>query len=149
MSRRAKAPRDASANGARSLSPARSIGQCGAGAVLCLTLLACSTGAGAPSSSPTTRVADRIVYIRNHSGANEFVFQPHTITIRRGTRVTWINRSAQPHTVTASGRHPAFDSGTQKLINPSHRYSVVFRHAGRFHYYCLLHPYMTGVVIVR
>ena len=87
--------------------------------------------------------------MRNHKGADEFVYSPHVITVRPGTRVVWINRSVQPHTVTSKARHPVFDSGTQKLINPKHQFSFVFHHTGRFAYYCLLHPYMTGVVIVR
>jgi plastocyanin len=122
--------------------------------VLVALLAGCSVGSAEHTSSgsagpQTSSTARRTVYIRNHSGANEFAFEPHSITIRTGTRVTWVNRSAQPHTVTATGRHPAFDSGTSRLVEPKHNWSFLFRHAGRYSYYCLLHPYMTGVVIVR
>lgn len=107
------------------------------------------SSATAENTSTSSTDATRFVYMRNHSGADEFAYAPHTITIRTGTRVTWINRSVQPHTVTAKGRSPAFDSGTTKLIQPKGSWSFLFRHPGRYPYYCLLHPYMTGVVIVR
>lgn len=85
----------------------------------------------------------------DHSGSDEFVYSPRTLKVHVGTRVVWRNHSLQPHTVTATGTPPAFDSGTQRLINRGHTWSHVFRKSGTYHYYCLLHPYMKGTIVVQ
>jgi plastocyanin len=84
----------------------------------------------------------------NHAGYNPYVFSPRTITVKVGTRVVWRNRSSADHTVTASTSPAAFDSGTARLIHPKAQWSFVFRRPGRYAYYCLLHPFMKGIVIV-
>jgi plastocyanin len=101
-----------------------------------------------PGAAATSRLT-RNVTMRNHKGNDEFVYAPKTLTVRPGTRVVWMNRSSQPHTVTATGQYPAFDSGTQKLVAPRHSWSHIFRRAGTYHYFCLLHPYMKGTIVVR
>jgi plastocyanin len=117
----------------------------GAAIVMGGGLLACNRVTRVVHTTPTV---ERVL-ILDHPGANEFVYKPRTITVRVGTRVVWFNRSLQPHTVTATGGHPSFDSGTIQLINPKHHWSFVFRRRGKYSYYCLLHPYMTGSVVVR
>jgi plastocyanin len=87
--------------------------------------------------------------MNDHSGNDEFVFSPSRLVIHVGTRVIWRNHSMQPHTVTATGSPPAFDSGTQTLINRRHTWAHVFRQVGTYHYYCLLHPYMKGTIVVQ
>jgi plastocyanin len=85
----------------------------------------------------------------DHSGSDEFVYSPRMLVIHAGTRVVWINHSLQPHTVTGTGTPPAFDSGTQRLINRGHSWSHIFSKPGTYHYYCLLHPYMKGTIVVQ
>lgn len=94
------------------------------------------------------RVATRYVDIVDRPNFL-FAYRPTTITVRAGTRVVWRNRSSQPHTVTATGKHPSFSSGTRQLINPERQWSFTFRRPGRYTYYCQLHPFMKGTVIVR
>ena len=69
-------------------------------------------------------------------------FSPQTITIAEGTRLTWSNAGALPHTVTRNG---TFDSG---LLMPGDTYSRTFATAGTYNYLCTLHPGMTGTVFV-
>jgi plastocyanin len=83
------------------------------------------------------------------SGSNPYAFSPRELVISVGTRVTWENRSSQPHTVTQSGEHPFFDSGSLRTIDPHRSWSFVFHRKGRFSYSCLLHPFMQAVVVVR
>jgi plastocyanin len=85
----------------------------------------------------------------NTSGSNPFGFSPKVLTIAVGTRVTWVNRSSQPHTVTQSGEHPFFDSGSVNAIDPHHRWSFVFHRKGRFSYSCLIHPFMQASIVVH
>ena len=82
--------------------------------------------------------ATRTVLIQN------FSFKPAHITIKRGTRVTWINKDMTKHTATAS--NGAFDSG---VLRPGQSYSHTFKTAGRTNkYHCEIHHSMRGSVTV-
>ena len=83
--------------------------------------------------------ATRTVVIQN------FSFKPAHITVKRGTRVTWINRDMTKHTATAN--NGAFDSG---VLRPGQRYSHTFKTAGRTNrYHCEIHHSMRGSVTVK
>ena len=72
-----------------------------------------------------------------------FAYRPETITVRRGTRVTWVDRDAANHTVT-------FDHGRDLgNVDKGQHKSVVFRKRGSLSYICQYHPFMKGRVIVR
>jgi plastocyanin len=75
-------------------------------------------------------------------------YNPAVVSIVRDTEVTWINDDNVVHTVTsgnsASGPTGIFDSGN---INPGGRFS--WRFTSTSEYYCTLHPFMTGRVIVQ
>ena len=70
-------------------------------------------------------------------------FSPGTINVTVGTTVTWTNRDGIAHTVTSDTG--VFDSGT---LNNNGVYSYTFNTAGTFPYFCVLHPGMTGSVVV-
>ena len=75
----------------------------------------------------------------------DFSFKPAHITIKRGTRVTWINKDMTTHTATAN--NGAFDSGR---LRPGQSYSHTFKTAGRTNkYHCEIHPDMRGSVVVK
>jgi plastocyanin len=74
-----------------------------------------------------------------------FSFKPAHITIKRGTRVTWINKDTSPHTATAKNGN-SFDSG---LLRKGQRYSHTFKSAGKKPYFCKIHPHMKGSVTVE
>ena len=75
----------------------------------------------------------------------DFSFKPAHITIKRGTRVTWINKDMTKHTATAS--NGAFDSG---VLRPGQSYSHTFKTAGRTNnYHCEIHHFMRGSVTVK
>jgi plastocyanin len=61
-----------------------------------------------------------------------------------GTTVEWANNDALPHTVTANDR--SYDSGN---IAPGRTYRHTFTKAGSYAYFCVLHPFMKGVIVVR
>ena len=73
-----------------------------------------------------------------------FRFRPANITIKRGTRVRWINRDSAAHTVTAN--NGAFNSG---LLRKGETFSRTFRTVGKRAYHCNPHPYMRGSVVVQ
>jgi plastocyanin len=75
---------------------------------------------------------------------SNFTFAAPTITIAPGTTVTWINDDDIPHTVVADTK--AFRS---KVLDTGDRFAFTFTTAGRYGYFCSIHPHMTGVVVVK
>ncbi len=74
----------------------------------------------------------------------EFKFDAPTLTVPVGTTVTWTNEDTEPHTVTASDR--AFSSTG---LDRNEKYSHTFTTPGTYAYFCALHPFMTGQVVVQ
>lgn len=74
---------------------------------------------------------------------------PSTIVTKKGEPVTWINEDSAFHSVT-SGVYDAptglFDSGH---LDPYEAFSYTFDDVGVYDYYCTLHPWMEGQVIVE
>jgi len=77
-------------------------------------------------------------------------FIPSTVTIEVGETVTWENNDTAAHT--ASGGNPTdgltgpWDSS---LIMAGGSFSYTADTAGTFDYYCMVHPWMEGTVIVE
>ena len=74
-----------------------------------------------------------------------FKFKPAHITIKRGTKVRWINRDSTAHTATANKKR-SFDSGR---LSPGKSYTHTFKRAGKQRYHCEIHPDMMGSVVVK
>ena len=73
-----------------------------------------------------------------------FAFEPSTLTVKAGAKVTWVNRDDEPHTATATDK--SFNS---KTLENGDRFSTEFKAPGTYKYYCALHPKMTGQIIVK
>jgi plastocyanin len=73
-----------------------------------------------------------------------FQFNPSPITISAGTTVVWTNRDTVPHTATSDTKG-LFDTGRLQYGKSG---KVTFNDAGTFTYYCAVHPFMHGTVIV-
>lgn len=81
----------------------------------------------------------------------EGCFIPSTVTIDVGGEVTWVNDDAAAHTVTSGiltdgGPDGVFDSG---LLSPETTFSHKFEESGEYPYFCIVHPWMEGLVIVQ
>jgi plastocyanin len=74
-----------------------------------------------------------------------FSFKPANITIKRGTKVRWINKDSTAHTVTAN-KMRSFDSGR---LGPGKSYTHTFNSAGKKRYHCNIHPDMRASVVVK
>jgi plastocyanin len=77
-------------------------------------------------------------------GIDNFSFAPKVATIARGARVTWVNHDDVPHQIVSSDRR--FPSSP--VLDTGQRYEHTFEKAGRFPYFCSIHPTMTGAVTV-
>ena len=77
-------------------------------------------------------------------------FIPSTVVITVGGTVTWDNTDKAAHTsssgTVADGPDGVFDSS---LIMAGGSYSHTFDTAGTFDYFCMVHPWMQGTVIVE
>ena len=79
-------------------------------------------------------------------------YVPHEVTIDVGGEVTWSNDDTAAHTVTsgtpADGPDGNFDSS---LFMAGNTFSVKFDDykPGQYNYFCMVHPWMQGVVVVQ
>jgi plastocyanin len=71
-------------------------------------------------------------------------FSPSVLEMHRGDTITWINRDLVPHTATAGGTKPAFDTGA--IAGGDSAIIVIGAVGGE--YLCRLHPVMTGKLVV-
>jgi len=83
-------------------------------------------------------------------GCEPECFIPSTVTIDVGGTVTWENNDTAAHTSTAGsateGPSGVFDSS---LIMAGSSFSHTFDSAGTYDYFCMVHPWMEGTVIVE
>ena len=92
-----------------------------------VTVAALALGAAVVATTLTARsdaAAAKTVNVRG------FAYRPATLTVAKGTRVTFANRDAVAHTVTDRGK---FDSGR---IGARRSFSIRFRQKGSFSYHC-------------
>ncbi len=73
-------------------------------------------------------------------------FSPATVTVPRGTKVTWVNKDYDPHTVVDAGDAKLFKSAP---LDTDDTFSFTFNEAGTFKYFCTIHPRMQGTVVVQ
>lgn len=111
-----------------------------AAALLAMAVLMATAPLSARAAQPAGPGAARA-----HTVAIEDMrYNPQTLTVRRGDRVTWINEDLVPHTVTADDG--TFDS---HLIQPGSSWTHVARKPGEYDYKCSLHVTMKGKILVR
>jgi plastocyanin len=86
-----------------------------------------------------TTSSDVIVDIKNQ------IFNPTTLDIKTGTKVTWINNDSVANNVTSEMSN-LFDS---KTLSPGQSFSFTFDKPGFINYSSKLHPTMKGTVIIK
>lgn len=104
-----------------------------------------STGASAGDSDEVVPV-ENLVLIEN----NEFV--PATLTVKKGTTVTWINKDQAEHWV-VSDPHPTHsdlpDLNSKKGLLQNETYQFTFNEIGEFNYHDEKNNTITGTVVVE
>ena len=98
-----------------------------------------ASGAHKHPTAKTQKHPTRTVLIQG------FRFKPANITIKRGTKVRWINKDSHPHTATATNKR-SFDSGR---LGKGQSYTHTFKSAGKKPYHCEIHPHMKGRITVK
>jgi plastocyanin len=112
-----------------------------------------STGQNQSSAGGGATVSSVSIVSGASVPTNGVYFDPESVTSSVGSMVTWTNDDTVPHTVTSGvveNNVPKpdgeFDSG---IMNGGQTFSFVFSNTGEYDYYCLLHPFMTGKVVVN
>lgn len=104
---------------------------------------------------PTISPNNTISIVVNASFPNrELYYAPSPSTVSNGTMVNWTNDDpGVTHTVTSTNRTGTsttspriFDSGN---MDPGDKFTFTFNSKGTYNYFCHLHPFMKGQVIVR
>lgn len=88
------------------------------------------------SQQPQAAVDKNTITIQN------FAFNPGTLTVKQGTKVTWTNQDSATHTV----KSDTFNSGD---IKQGDKFEFTFNNKGSFEYRCSIHPSMTGKIVVE
>jgi amicyanin len=73
-----------------------------------------------------------------------FTFDPAVLTVKVGATVTWVNADDIPHLV--SEKDGKFRSSA---LDTDATFSQTFKDAGTIEYFCVLHPHMTGKIVVE
>jgi plastocyanin len=82
---------------------------------------------------------------QNKIEIKDFAFNPQTITVRSGDKITWINRDEEPHTVVSVGKNFQRSSG----LDTDQEFSIIAGAPGTYEYFCSVHPKMTGTIVVK
>ncbi len=95
---------------------------------------AAGNAASTPSPAPSPAA---VVHVK------DFAYHAVRVTVHVGDTVKFINDDGDAHTVTASDK--TFDSGG---LDTGESWSRTFTKPGTYAYFCALHPYMKGMVVV-
>jgi plastocyanin len=97
------------------------------------------------SSDPQGRGAKAAASSSNDVTIKNFKFKPKTLTISTGDTVTWTNQDSVEHDATAKKGGEHWTKKLKKGKSGSH----TFDQAGKFAYYCSIHPDMKGTIEVK
>lgn len=112
--------------------------------VIVLSLSSCHSTPQATQS--TTPVEQPKVSSQNSNTTVKianFKYEPTNLTVVAGKAVQFVNQDEEPHTVTA--KDGSFDS---KALDTDETWTHTFTQAGTFPYFCAVHPYMKGTIVV-
>ena len=94
--------------------------------------------AAAPSMPLEGAVNSAAIQIDN------FRYSPPTLVVAPGTTVTWTNDDDSPHSVRE--KDGKFKSAA---LDTDDKFSQTFAAPGEYEYFCSIHPYMTGKIVVK
>lgn len=114
-------------------------------AIVALTLAACGTTYGGPaatSAAPAPAESGDAVTIKG------FAFKPATLSVAKGTAVTFTNDDTATHTVT-SGSSGTKDGKFDERIDGGGATKITFDTPGTYQYFCSIHASMRGTIVVK
>jgi plastocyanin len=102
-----------------------------------------------PTAQPTSAAVTAAAAVRLHQqvvnvSIMNFAFGPARLVVSPGTRIIWTNQDSDPHTVTST-----MGIWASEALDTGNRFARVFTTAGMFPYYCTIHPFMHGTIVVQ
>jgi plastocyanin len=82
---------------------------------------------------------------KNTIEIKDFAFNPQTLTVKSGEKITWINRDDEPHTVVSVGKKFQKSSA----LDTDQEFTITTGAPGTYEYFCSVHPKMTGTIVVE
>jgi plastocyanin len=82
---------------------------------------------------------------QNKIEIKDFAFNPQTLTVKSGEKVTWINRDEEPHTIVSVEKQ--FKKST--ALDTDQEFTITAGAPGTYNYFCSVHPKMTGMIVVE
>ena len=88
--------------------------------------------------------ADSTSSKQNTIEIKDFAFNPQTITVKSGDKITWTNRDEEPHTVVSVEKQFKKSSA----LDTDQTFTITAGAPGTYTYFCSVHPKMTGTIVV-
>ena len=112
--------------------------------------------AQAPAQAPTAAgpPGTPLTILKGSSVQGSPDFDPDTLTVKKGDKITVTNKDTLPHTVT-SGTGPTDPNSAKQfdtsIIEPGATADIETTNItpGNYPFHCAIHPYMTGKVVVQ
>src|SRR5437867_8936535 len=82
---------------------------------------------------------------QNRIEIKDFAFNPQSITVKSGEKVTWINRDEEPHTIVSVEKQFKKSSA----LDTDQHFTITAGAPGTYTYFCSVRPKMTGTIIVK
>ena len=82
---------------------------------------------------------------QNRIEIKDFAFNPQTLTVKSGEKITWINRDDEPHTVVSVQKQFKKSSA----LDTDETFTITAGAPGTYTYFCSVHPKMTGTIVVE
>jgi plastocyanin len=118
-------------------------------AAISIALVVAACGGGGATTAPTAAGGASPVAGGSAVSIVDNAFNPTTLTVAKGTSVTWTNTGTAGHTVSADDK--SFDSdasNTNATLAGGATFSHTFDTAGTFAYHCKIHSSMTATITV-
>ena len=77
-------------------------------------------------------------------GIDNFNFSPAVLTVKAGTKVTWVNNDDVPHLIVNVEKR----FRQSPVLDTDQRFSATLKGVGTYRYFCSLHPRMQGTIVV-
>jgi len=118
--------------------------------LLLSVLVVCVIGIMIPNAFAVKEIIVQNAPGSSTPGCAPYCFIPNIVKINVNDKITWENNDSAVHTATSgdpvNGPDGAFDSS---LIFTGSSYTVTFSSLGTYDYFCMVHPWMEGKVIVN
>ena len=117
-------------------------------AIIVVILIVVGVAAYIYTMPKTTTTVDVVIQDDTACSLNDAAckYAPTTFNVTAGGTVTWRNDGGITHTVTNSTGNTGTDQFDSNNVAHGQSYSHTFSAKGTYHYFCKIHPWMTGII---